>query len=224
MTSFVKAMRSEQAAFLDHHPNANHLLNVIARRARRTKCELNQLEIGECFISFRSVGLSEQQYRTAKKQLEKWNLAEFKKGRKVTDKGTVALLLNSSIYDININEGNGRITEEQRKTNDKQECNKEKNEINIKQVVDDYHELLPNNTKVGTITSKRRSAANSFFKKNKLNEEKFRQYLKAINIYCKWMTEPYQTQSGNTKKNGFDYFISDRCYQLVKDEAVTNGQ
>ena len=101
---------------------------------------------------------------------------------------------------------------------------KEKNEINIKQVVDDYHELLPNNTKVGTITGKRKSAVNSFFKKNKLNEEKFRQYLKAINIYCKWMTEPYQTQNGNTKKNGFDYFISDRCYQLVKDEAVTNGR
>lgn len=101
---------------------------------------------------------------------------------------------------------------------------KEKNEINIKQVVDDYHELLPNNTKVGAITSKRKSAVNSFFKKNKLNEEKFKQYLKAINIYCKWMTKPYQTQSGNTKKNGFDYFISDRCYQLVKDEAATNGQ
>ena len=130
MASFVKVMRSEQAAFLDHHPNANHLLNVIARRARRTKCHLNQLEIGECFISFRSVGMTEQQYRTAKKQLQKWVLVEFKKGRRVTDKGTVALLLNSSIYDINVTKGNGSVTEDQRKGNGKLTTNKECKNVN----------------------------------------------------------------------------------------------
>jgi hypothetical protein len=133
MSTFVKALRSEQAAFLDHHPSANHLLNVIARRSRRTKCNLNMLEIGECFISFRSVGMTEQQYRTAKKQLQKWNLVEFKKGRKVTDKGTVALLLNSDIYDINADDSNGRPTEDQRKTNGSVTTNKEcKNDNNEK--------------------------------------------------------------------------------------------
>lgn len=162
MVSFIKAVRSEQASFLDHHPNANHLLNVIARRARRTKCELNQLEIGEAFVSFRSVGMSEQQYRTAKKQLQKWALVEFKKGRKVTDKGTVALLLNSSIYDINADDANGKVTEEQRKSNGKLTTNKEcknlKNEITkdfCQQVANEYNGILSELGSIKIVSEKR---------------------------------------------------------------------
>lgn len=175
MTSFIKAMRSEQASFLDNHPSANHLINVIARRARRTKCELNMLEVGECFVSFKSVGLSEQQYRTAKKQLRKWNLAEFKKGRKVTDKGTVALLMNSLVYDININDP----TEEQRKSNGRvttnKECKKEKNEKNIHQlIVDEYKKtFLGKLSMIEKLTDKRKSAINGCIKEMKGTQHDF---------------------------------------------------
>ena len=180
MTSFVKAIRSEQAAFLDKYPNANHLLNVIARRSRRTKCNLNMLEIGECFVSFRSVGLTEQQYRTAKKQLQKWNLVEFKKGRRVTDKGTVAFLIDSSVYDINVDEGNGRVTEEQRKSNGRvttnKECKKEKNEISntdktktkadpvpYQKIADTYNEKLPTYRQVLKLNDKRKQKIKKFW-------------------------------------------------------------
>lgn len=132
MTGFVKAMRTEESTFLDMHPNANHMLNVIARRARRTPCHLNKLEVGECFIGHKGLGLTERQYRTAKKQLEEWRMVEFKKGRKETDKGTVAKLLNSKVYDINEELGDGRETEERRKRDGRattnKECNKEKND------------------------------------------------------------------------------------------------
>ena len=117
MVSFVKALRSEQAAFLDTNPLANHVINVIARRARRTPDPLNGLQIGECFVGHKGLGLSEQQYRTVKKNLQKWGLVEFKKAERVTDRGTVAKLLNSDIYDINEDDPNGRPTEDQRKTN-----------------------------------------------------------------------------------------------------------
>jgi len=117
MATFVKALRSEEAKFFDTHPLANHVLNVIARRARRTPCERTGLQIGECFIGHKGLGLSEQQYRTVKKNLQKWNLVEFKKAGRLTDQGTVAKLLNSSVYDINEEEPNGRPTEDQRKTN-----------------------------------------------------------------------------------------------------------
>ncbi len=117
MTGFVKAMRSEEAAFLDTNPLANHVLNVIARRARRTPDALNGLQVGECFVGHKGLGLSEQQYRTVKKNLQKWGLVEFKKAERVTDRGTVAKLLNSDIYDINEEDPNGRPTEDQRKGN-----------------------------------------------------------------------------------------------------------
>jgi len=117
MITFVKALRSEEAKFFDTHPLANHVLNVIARRARRTPCERTGLQIGECFIGHKGLGLSEQQYRTVKKNLQKWNLVEFKKAGRLTDQGTVAKLLNSSVYDINEDDPNGRPTEDQRKTN-----------------------------------------------------------------------------------------------------------
>jgi len=117
MVGFVKAMRSDEAAFLDKNPLANHVLNVIARRARRTPCKLTGLEIGECFVGHKGLGLTEQQYRTVKKNLQKWNMAEFKKARNLTDQGTVAKLLDSSVYDINETEPNGTSTEDQRSIN-----------------------------------------------------------------------------------------------------------
>lgn len=125
MTGFVKAMRTEEADFLDKYPIANHVLNVIARRARRTPCKMSGLEVGECFIGHKGLGITEQQYRTAKKQLGSWGLVEFKRGKRATDVGTVAKLLNSKVYDINETEGNGRTTEEQRKNNGKVTTNKE---------------------------------------------------------------------------------------------------
>lgn len=117
MVGFVKAMRSDEAAFLDKNPLANHVLNVIARRARRTPCKLTGLEIGECFVGHKGLGLTEQQYRTVKKNLQKWNMAEFKKARNLTDQGTVAKLLDSTVYDINETLPNGTSTEDQRSIN-----------------------------------------------------------------------------------------------------------
>jgi len=113
----IVALRSEEAKFRHNHPMENHLLNIIARRARRTKCGLTGLDIGECFLGHKGVGMTEQQYRTAKKNLKKWNLVEFKKGQRVTDRGTVAKLLDMRVYDINETKGNGSLTEDQRKGN-----------------------------------------------------------------------------------------------------------
>lgn len=137
MSTFIKAIRSETASFLDFNPNANHLLNVIARRARRTECKLNNLSIGECFVGFKSVGLTEQQYRTAKKQLQKIELVSFRVARKltggVTSGVTVAKLLNSRVYDINIDEGNATVTPNQRQPNANLTSNKnDKNDKNDK--------------------------------------------------------------------------------------------
>lgn len=131
MAGFIKYMRSEEAEFLLSHPTANHLLMVMAARARRTDHPMNGLKSGQCFLGdYSAIGMTERQYRTAKKQLEKWNLASFKG----TNKGTVGTLLNTKVYDINETQGDeqvtdnatgkGRASDEQVTTN--KECNNEK--------------------------------------------------------------------------------------------------
>ncbi len=128
MAGFIKYMRSEEAEFLLKYPNANHLFMVMAFRARRTDHPMNGLKAGQCFLGdYSSIGLTERQYRTAKKQLSDWNLATFKG----TNKGTVGTLLNTKVYDINEESsdeqedsqktGNRRAIDGQATTN--KECN-----------------------------------------------------------------------------------------------------
>jgi hypothetical protein len=99
-----------------------------------------------------------------------------------------------------------------------------KTRFDYKSYIDLYHEKLPNNTKVGTLTDSRKTKLRNFVKKNKFTVERFSTYLDAINQHCKWMTESYQTNQGNTRICKFDYFISDRCYAEVKDAVATNGE
>jgi len=84
------------------YPNEFALLSLIAFRARRTDgFNGDGLKIGEALIGdFKSVGLTPRTYRTAKNRLEKWKKAKFK----TTNKGTIAKLINSDIYDINTEE------------------------------------------------------------------------------------------------------------------------
>jgi hypothetical protein len=58
--------------------------------------------LGEALVGDITGRMSEQQYRTAKKQLSRFNIATFKP----TNKGTIARLCDNSIYDINLNGDN----------------------------------------------------------------------------------------------------------------------
>ena len=198
MTSFVKTIRSDEASFLDANPNANHMLNVIARRARRTKCDLNKLEVGECFISFKSLGLTEQQYRTAKKHLQKMNLVGFRVGRKltggVTAGVTVARLLDSRVYDINSGEDNATPTPRQRQPNanltSNKECKNDKNDKNknISQLIaDEWNDFFAGElSEVKKLTQKRKSAINASIKEMKSTEHDFEniETWKGLFNYC----------------------------------------
>ena len=81
-------------------PKVFALLTLISVRARRTNgLNIHGLALGEAFIGDHSAcGLTKQEYRTAKMKLEKWNLVTFRS----TNKGTIATILDTSIYDINM--------------------------------------------------------------------------------------------------------------------------
>lgn len=103
MSGFIKYFRSDEAEFLLSYPAANHLLQVMAFRARRTDHPMNGLKAGQCLLGdHEAIGLTRQQYRSAMKRLEKLKLATFEG----TNKGTIGMLINSNIYDINQDEPN----------------------------------------------------------------------------------------------------------------------
>lgn len=101
ISSFVKLIRSKDVEWLlRRRPSAFCLLALIALRARRVEKDhnLDNVEIGEAFIGdAENYGASPQVYRTDKKFLAKHNLATFKP----TNKGTIAKIIDTTIFDIN---------------------------------------------------------------------------------------------------------------------------
>jgi len=99
MNGFLKLNRSPETEALMKKKNAFMLLTQIAYRARRTN-EFNTygLTAGQAQIGDHDkIGLTEREYRTAKKKLEKWNFATFKR----TNWGTIATITSTKVYDIN---------------------------------------------------------------------------------------------------------------------------
>jgi len=96
---FVKLKRTNETQELLKDPFAFGLLTVIAIRARRTNgLSVADLQARQALIGgYRSVGLTRQQYRNAKRRLKRWRLADFTP----TNRGTIATLRDDRIFDIN---------------------------------------------------------------------------------------------------------------------------
>jgi hypothetical protein len=115
--SFVMLMRSPDTEELLKDNNAFAQLTQIALRAKRkpdvvtqndvsTKLEVNQAFIGDYW----NIGLTEGEYREAKKRLTLRKLATFK----TTNKGTIATLINQDVFDINPETTTGKTTDKER--------------------------------------------------------------------------------------------------------------
>jgi hypothetical protein len=95
---FVKMIESEATEDLLSKPNAFALLAQIAFRAKKTRSrngdvrQFGQALIGDC----KRVGLSKREYRTAKAYLAKAGFVTLE----ATRRGTVATLVDSSVFDI----------------------------------------------------------------------------------------------------------------------------
>jgi len=135
---FIKFIPSEEAMYLViKKGHAFRLLTIIAELARRYEGAPDGLHIGEALLGdWKSYGMTEQNYRTAKKilvQRQHLEITETNRNRKksttgVTTEGTKVKLLSSNVYDINISEGNDRpndcLTTDQRLPNDELRKNK----------------------------------------------------------------------------------------------------
>ena len=100
-SGYIKLHRSADAEQLMRYPGAFILLAKIALQANwrpeRNEAGLGQ---GQCYVGdWASLGLTEGEYRGAKKRLTELGFARFQ-GR--GPKGTVATLLSQTIFDLNI--------------------------------------------------------------------------------------------------------------------------
>lgn len=126
---FIKLMRSRTTRELLQDGNAFLLLTLIAWRAKRTsEFSVHGLAIGQALIGdYHACGLTEQQYRSAKTRLKRYGLATFR----ATNKGTIATLLDTTIFDINEEVSSEPAAGRQRASNESATTNKNiKNEKN----------------------------------------------------------------------------------------------
>lgn len=126
--SWFKATRSQVGIeLMVGCDSAFKLAYVIATRARFST-EYNRFDcrIGEAVVSdYRSYGLTEQQYRTAKATLEKYQFATFR----TTGKGTIGKLCDSRLFNPLPSPVNGQTntlpTDDQRTSNGRPTTNQE---------------------------------------------------------------------------------------------------
>jgi hypothetical protein len=159
--SFIKMIKSRKSIELLKDRNAFALLAQIAFRAKRTNdFSVHGLEIGEALIGdYKSIGLTEQKYRTAKAKLKTWGFITTK----ATNKGTIAKLINSEVFDIN-KESEQRT--KQQDNNDPATTNKKykkekriynsNNQVPYQAIADLFNEMLPELPSVKVITDKRK--------------------------------------------------------------------
>ncbi|MFC1532891.1 hypothetical protein ACFL7M_05960 [Thermodesulfobacteriota bacterium] len=121
---FIKLLRSGETVELMKHGNEYLLLSLIAYRARRTN-SFDDLEPSDALLGdYEACGLTRQKYRTALKNLKTWGFITIKS----TNKGTIAKLINTEVFDINADEANHhndhRSTIKQPSTNHQATTNK----------------------------------------------------------------------------------------------------
>ncbi len=121
-----------------YRPTAFILLAIIAERARKVPSEIDDgIEVGEALIGdFEKYRVTHQIYRTDKQCLEKFGLATFR----TTNRGTIAKIVNSSIFDISRASLTNKLTVQQQSNNmqqtTKQEVRSEKKERGASQAIE----------------------------------------------------------------------------------------
>jgi len=187
---FVKLHRSDTAlALLASDPKSFNLLTLIAFRASR--------ETGEALIGdWKAMGAtSEAAYRRTKKRLQAAGLATFKP----TNRGTIATLADTRVFDINIIQGDEQSDEQPddqalKKATSKATTNKKSKNLNIRNkentlcLFDEFWQAFPMN--------RRGNKKPAFEQWQKIPEELYRPIINHVKKRCEcdpeWLKENFR--------------------------------
>jgi len=147
--AFIKLKKSKESDQLLSNPFCFALLAQVAMRAKRDDgFNINGLKIGESMIGdYKSIGLTRQKYRTVLKKLKTWGFLTIRS----TNKGTIAKIVDMSVFDNNIsydNENNNHqtnqtLTIKQPSTNHQATTNKNKRSKEEEEVKEQTHVPIP---------------------------------------------------------------------------------
>ncbi|MBI0520738.1 DNA replication protein [Pectobacterium parmentieri] len=106
---------------------------------------------------------------------------------------------------------------------------KKKPSVSCQDVVDAYHEILPEAPSIRLLSEKRKNLIRTFWKKagvitRKLDNKPFtieawREYLGYISMNCRWMLESRPNQKTGTtwRKRDFEFYLNDNTYLKVRE-------
>lgn len=106
---------------------------------------------------------------------------------------------------------------------------KKKSSLSCQQVVDVYHELIPEAPKVRALNDKRKNQIQTFWRKagvitrqldgHGFTLEDWKSYLSYVASNCRWMFEERQNPQRGTvwHKKGFDFLLNDNTYLKVRE-------
>ncbi|WP_460478104.1 DNA replication protein [Escherichia coli] len=106
---------------------------------------------------------------------------------------------------------------------------KKKPSVSCQDVVDAYHEILPEAPKIRALNDKRKNQIRTFWRKagvitrqldgHGFTMQDWRNYLSYVGENCRWMFEERQNHQRGTvwHKKGFDYLLNDNTYLKVRE-------
>lgn len=106
---------------------------------------------------------------------------------------------------------------------------KKKSSLSCQQIVDVYHELIPEAPKVRALNDKRKNQIQTFWRKagvitrqldgHGFTLEDWKSYLSYVASNCRWMFEERQNPQRGTvwHKKGFDFLLNDNTYLKVRE-------
>lgn len=106
---------------------------------------------------------------------------------------------------------------------------KKKPSVSCQDVVDAYHELLPEASRVRALNDKRKNQIRTFWRKagvitrqldgHGFTMQDWRNYLSYVGENCRWMFEERQNHQRGTvwHKKGFDFLLNDNTYLKVRE-------
>lgn len=106
---------------------------------------------------------------------------------------------------------------------------KKKSALSCQDVVDAYHELLPEASRVRALNDKRKNQIRTFWRKagvitrqldgHGFTMQDWRNYLSYVGENCRWMFEERQNHQHGTvwHKKGFDFLLNDNTYLKVRE-------